>query len=279
MQFNFVVVNYNGSELTIDLLQSIKALDREADDIVRVVIVDNDSLPTDRLRLEEFVRGDDMVTLFGLEKNIGYFGGLNAGLDVLSNKECSYTIIGNNDLKFSQNFLSELKKCRPDQRIMVLAPDVITLDGRHQNPLARKKLPAWHKVRSDIYFRNYYFTQSIRVAMQFLQGVKFLARRLVPIKHAISSVETAAEVIKLGIGACYILMPSYFERIERLDDRVFLWGEEVLLAHQVESAGGLIMYCPSLKVTHCESASVRSIETRARFEIVKASYKVYREYL
>ena len=85
--------------------------------------------------------------------------------------------------------------------------------------------------------------------------------------------------IKRGIGACYVLTPCFFQHYQRLDDRVFLWGEEALLSHQVESAGGSTLYDPSIRVIHCESASVRFIQKRERYEIVKASYKIYKPYL
>jgi GT2 family glycosyltransferase len=85
--------------------------------------------------------------------------------------------------------------------------------------------------------------------------------------------------IKRGIGACYVLTPRFFDHHKKLDDRVFLWGEEALLSNQVESVGGCTLYDPEIKITHCESASVRFIEKRARYEIVKASYKIYKKFL
>ena len=63
-----------------------------------------------------------------------------------------------------------------------------------------------------------------------------------------------------------------------LDDSVFMWGEEVLLAHQVEVAKGVITYDPSLYVLHMESASVNKISSRKSFKMTKASYKIYRDY-
>lgn len=274
MRFNFIAVNYNGAELTLNLLRSIKALARDDGDTVITVIVDNDSSPDDRMRLEAFIGEDEETVLLPQDKNVGYFGGLNAGLAALEgeDKEHSYTIIGNNDLTFRPDFLTELKKCRPVHGVMVLAPDVVTLDGQHQNPLVRRKLPAWHKYRADLYFANYYTTQLIRT-------ITSLVARLFPSRPRPAPSSNETEIIKLGIGACYVLTPSYFISFARLDDRVFLWGEEVLLAHQIESVGGSILYCPNLKVTHCESASVRHIQSKSRFEMVKASYRIYRDYL
>lgn len=273
MQFNFIAVNYNGAQLTRGLLESIRTLHRSDGDSVHTIVVDNNSDAGDLAELASYIREDEGEILLPLDRNAGYFAGLNAGLAILDDKESAFTIVGNNDLVYQDDFLIQLGEYKPRENVMVLAPDVVTLDGRHQNPLVRKRLPAWHKVRADLYFANYYITQCVR-------GMGGIASRLSPRRSSRKQeLPFEAEEIKLGIGACYVLVPAYFEACKKLDDRVFLWGEEVLLSNQVETAGGSILFYPGLKVTHCESASVRHIQSRSRFEILKASYKVYREYL
>jgi GT2 family glycosyltransferase len=211
-------------------------------------------------------------SLLELPENSGYFKGLNAGIEA-SGQGYDFLVIGNNDLEFDQSFITELKKCSFDANVQVIAPDVVTLDGRHQNPLALVKASKWEKARCDLYFFNYYLTQVLRIPSSIYKWLK-LRLGVRPTR-----VPTQSMPIRRGIGACYAMTPTFFARNRRLDDRVFLWGEEALLSNQVYSSGGVIMYCPALKVTHFESASVRFVESRARFEIVKASYKIYREYL
>ena len=99
-----------------------------------------------------------------------------------------------------------------------------------------------------------------------------------PEKHS-EELHNKQMIINRGIGACYFLTDSFFEHYEQLDDRVFLWGEEALLSHQVEIVDGKILYAPSLVVEHAESGTVKKMLTRDRYERVKQSYKIYREYL
>lgn len=82
-----------------------------------------------------------------------------------------------------------------------------------------------------------------------------------------------------GIGACYILTENFFNHYSKLDDRVFMWGEEALLAGQVAAANGKMLYHPDLIVHHEENASVKNIPWRATYNITRESYKIYKDYL
>jgi len=76
----------------------------------------------------------------------------------------------------------------------------------------------------------------------------------------------------------YNLTPKFFSRCGYLDDSVFMWGEEMLLTHQVEMAKGKIIYDPALYVLHLESASVSKITSRKTYEMSKESFQVYKNY-
>lgn len=274
MRFCFIAVNYNGSAHTKRYLESVRRMHRSEGDVIRTIIVDNNSISKDLEDLRDMTLERFGEQLLPLPVNVGYFKGLNAGIDACGGvQEYDYLIVGNNDLEFDQFFLSELRTCVIGENAQVLAPDVTTLDGRRQNPLAIRKLPMWQKLRSDLYFSNYYLAQLLR----FLNSIYKWMR---PSRKVMAdNMHNEPMPINRGIGACYVLTPAFFSKNKRLDDRVFLWGEEALLSNQVESTGGQIIYCPALKVTHCESASVRFVESRARYEIVKTSYKIYRDYL
>ena len=83
----------------------------------------------------------------------------------------------------------------------------------------------------------------------------------------------------MGFGACYILTENFFKYFNVLDDRVFLWGEEALLAGQVASVGGKILYDPTIIVQHNESGSVAIIPSKQTYRITRQSYRIYSRYL
>lgn len=277
MKYIFIAVNYNGATHTENYLQSLQEISLPIGDNLEAIIVDNRSTDADRMKVEQSVTQRPFARLIALDDNPGYFRGLNAGIDSCPKNENTLLIIGNNDLKFASDFLTKLKATSYEEDVLVIAPNIVTLEGRRQNPHVVTKVPTLELVKARIYFSHYYVGQ----AGSFVnRAIRALVRKVRPRKGISNQIpELGRMKIKRGIGACYVLTPNFFQHHERLDDRIFLWGEEALLSHQVESVGGYTLYEPSIKVTHCESASVRFIEKRDRYEMVKASYKIYRQYL
>lgn len=272
MNFVFIAVNYNGAMHTRNYLSSIRDLERAPEDSVQTIIVDNHSTVEDLDQVRSFVSATHNETLVAREVNDGYFKGLNAGLAACRKDDQTLVIAGNNDLVFKPDFIEALKRVRLDSDIQVIAPNIVTLDGRHQNPHVLNKVSEAEKLKARIYMSNYYVAQTFRFINTTLKSLR-------PHSQPAPRVEYGEIRIKRGIGACYVFTPAFFNLHEKLDDRVFLWGEEALLSHQVESSGGATLYAPSLHITHCESASVKFIESRNRYDIVKQSYAIYRDYL
>jgi GT2 family glycosyltransferase len=269
-KINFVAVNYNNSKLTIGYIKSILLLDKLED--YHVVIVDNASELSDFANLEEYCNNlkNTNVQLIRSPENSGYFPGLNVGLDAVEKTSDSFSVVSNNDLTFQSDFLVVLRRLNYDQQTCVIAPDVISADGRHQNPHCINHVSRFRVFCYDLYFMNYYFGKLLFWIMQKLK------------KYAIFRPNEAWkewQFIHQGIGACYILTEHFFKEYKRLDDRVFLWGEEALLAGQVSRVNGKTLYAPSLVVHHFENASVSKIPSEKSYEIMKNSYKIYRQYL
>lgn len=277
MNFVFIAVNYNGAAHTENYLQSLQEMTLPNGDKLEAIIVDNKSADEDLEKVQTSVARRPFARLIAQDHNPGYFRGLNAGIESCPKNDDTSFIVGNNDLKFATDFLVNLKEIPYEKDVLVIAPNITTLSGRRQNPHVVKKVPTSELVKTRIYFSNYYIGQTARLINQALAS---WIHKMRPISsHQTHAPEPGRMKIKRGIGACYVLTPHFFHHYQRLDDRVFLWGEEALLSHQVESVGGCTLYDPSIKITHCESASVRFIQKRERYEIVKASYKIYKPYL
>jgi GT2 family glycosyltransferase len=269
-KIKFIAVNYNNSEHTINYIKSILALDGLTN--YEVVIVDNASKSLDFQVLDDFCKelSNPHLHIVRNSSNSGYFPGLNVGLDFIGIDGDSIALVGNNDLTFQSDFLTSLRRLNYDCKTFVIAPNVISADGRHQNPHCIKHVSRFRVFCYDLYFLNYYFGKFLFLTMQVLK------RYVVSKKN-----ETWKEqqYIYMGIGACYVLTEHYFKIYKNLDSRVFLWGEEALLAGQVSSVEGKTLYVPSLIVHHFENASVSKIPSVVSYEITKESYKIYRQYL
>jgi GT2 family glycosyltransferase len=263
----FVAVNFNNADFTIEYVNSILALENHQLPI-QIIIVDNGSDVKDRDKLRNQLNGISQVKLIFANENLGYFKGLNVGLKQIFNRNDSLVIIGNNDLTFSKDFITRLLEVKINKDVMVLAPDVVTINGFHQNPLCINRMSKLRKYGLRFYYTNYYYGRAIYHAIQFLKRNVNLNKKL-----------EVEQYIYMGIGACYILTPNFFAKFNKLKEDVFLWSEEALLAGQIVEANGKMLYCPNLIVHHAENTSVKKIPSRKTYEMARESFlKTFKYY-
>jgi len=99
-----IVLNWNGKKDTFECLQSLKHLDYPN---YEIIVVDNAS--TDGS--QKFIRKNfPEITLIENERNLGFGGGLNVGIEEARNRGANYVLCLNNDVVVDRNFLKELVK-------------------------------------------------------------------------------------------------------------------------------------------------------------------------
>lgn len=264
MKVAFICVNYNNAKVTLQYINNVSTLKGEVD--VKIIIVDNASKADDIQYLEREMLAFREAILIKSEKNGGYFFGLNLGIAcAIEQGYNQYQIIGNNDIEFHADFLDRLGKLKLKQDELVVAPDVITNDGIHENPHIVERVTLMRKFIYRIYFSNYFFAKMMTVFYSDQRKSK--------------PFDPESKHIYMGIGALYILTPNFFQYFSKLWDEVFLYGEEAIFAGQIRSVNGRILYDPSLKCNHNESASTSRLGFKNRYSFMRESYKKYRKYL
>lgn len=266
MKIAFICVNYNNSKITQEYIANVLDIKKKYD--IKIIVIDNASKQSDVEELSNYINNlnNDNVVLLKSEINLGYFRGLNLGIKWgLNNGYNEYQIVGNNDLTFFPDFLSNLEKLTTAKHDLVLAPDVITNQGIHENPHVIKKMRFLRKLKQEIYFKNYYLAKLINM----LYSAERKPKEFDPI----------GKYIYMGIGALYILTPSFFKYFDKLWEDVFLYGEEAIFAGQIASVNGKIWYEPSLKCNHNESATTSKMESNSKYKIIQRSFKIYKKYL
>lgn len=269
MKLAFVAVNYNNWHISVNYVASIHAIRGIEEHDVSIVIVDNCSSEADYAQLQAGVCDQTDIILVRTDKNRGYFGGLNYGFDQIDCADYDYVIAGNNDLFFERDFLNILKKKRYQDKQTVIVPDLETVNGVHQNP-QYISLPGKKRLLA---YRVYYSCYAAVLLIDFL----YKRVRSKAIKEKQQRLEKATEIY-LCTGGIMLFRPAFFGHCGRLDDSLFLWGEEVALAHQLVHAGDKMLYDPDLRVIHMENASVGKVASYKRFKIWKKSYSVYKDY-
>jgi GT2 family glycosyltransferase len=273
MKLVFVMTNYNNSLITKESVKSIWKISGLNDPYI--LVVDNSSISEETNILKKFqVSNKDKNLLVFFEKtNHGYFPGLNIGIDhILKTRiEFDAMIIGNNDLFFPEDFLTNyIKYSFRFEQYSVVSPNLITLDGIHQNPHVLKKISNIRKFIYNIYFSNYYLSIGI-FKISHLLSIFF--------KRKDSMNHSKPQEIKIGYGACYILTNIFFKYFHCLDAPVFLMGEECFLSNQLQSNGLKIFYEPEIIVYHQDHASIKSPFSKKIWKITKNSYQLYRKFL
>jgi GT2 family glycosyltransferase len=268
-KFLFITVVYNNHVDTERFCQSLRLQERTVEFEIRCIVVDNSSDTDISAKLASLTDSFDFVSILRPGTNTGYFGGANYALE---RNDCSQYVcvaICNNDLEFSRDFCKTFLALSFSEDTFVVCPNVVTLDGFHQNPHVVRPLSRLARVRLDLYFSNFY-----------------VAAFMLTIKRAMSSVlprwfwrdkRTSSGFIHMGIGACYLLLPQFFARFAKLYYPFFLYGEEAFLSAQVHDNGGKLFYCSALNIRHKESATLSKVPARISYEYGRSGYRTYRK--
>jgi len=268
VKIGFTFTNYNNSRLSIQAAQSIAA--NHCDNEYEIVLVDNASTEAERRILAEPGALPPRCTVLWNSSNVGYFDGLNLGIDALHERAPHYdaVVIGNNDLVFERDFFDGLK-CRADvlERQSVVSPDIITLDHEHQNPHVISGVSRFRELVWDLYFSSFRLSQLI--GWMALRARSLVGRRD---HHA----HTDEGPIYQGYGACYIITPRFFRTYGRLWSPGFVMGEEFYLARQLAARGELMYYVPDIPVHHLDHATVSQLPSRRLWEMTRQYHRIYR---
>ena len=257
----FVCVNYKNSKETELFCHSVSNLHRDHNTNVNVVIVDNSLDPNEYVKLQNIMRSYNFVNIVTSNQNLGYFQGLNLGLKSVDLTDYNYVIISNNDIQFTNDFLTTLLSNEYSKNVFCICPDIVTKDGVHQNPHLKEKLTWVGRLKFDLYYSNYYISKMLYQISRFL---------IKPIRS--KSVLVSNCEIHMGIGACYVLTKSFFQYFNELDFPHFLYGEEGYLSKQIHSKNGILWFDNNLHVRHSESATLSSLPKYQTFKFAQQSY-------
>ena len=267
---SFICVNFNNSQYTEKFCESLSAQSGRGEVfLVRCLVVDNSTDETDSARLKAICRKYEWIQYISSDRNLGYFGGLSRGLAQRPQEHSRFVVLCNNDLEFDPSFCRELLALAKDPRAFAICPDVVTLDGKHQNPHLLERVRVFRRFQFDLFFSHFY----VACVLSFIRRL-FLRLSVA----TLPSIQERRE-IHMGIGACYVLTENYFSHFDNLDCPVFLYGEEVFMSAQIHSKGGVLIYEPRLRVNHAGRAALSRIPRRVAYEYERKSYPQYRNLL
>ncbi len=275
MKIGFICTNYNNSSFTRAAIASLHAAGRGAD--VRVVVVDNLSREEDVAALAAVSQEFPGVDVVLNPENSGYFPGLNIGIHRLRSTfpEISHLVVGNNDLSFPPDFVDTVERKRNVlETWAVVAPDLVTPSGVHQNPHVLHPIGRARKFLWDLYFLAYPTGLLIKHAARLSR--RFTVREE---NDPSSDLHRISGPIEQGYGACYLLGPAFFRHFEQLFAPTFMMQEEFFLGEQLALIGQQTFYDPEFVVRHHGHATTHTLPSQRQWAIGRQSHGVYKAFL
>ena len=104
MRLTIITINYNSSENTIKLLESLK---NQTDKDFEVIVVDNNS--KDVGQLMDYKTSETNIVFINKDKNLGYSGGNNVGIRLAIENGSDWVLLLNNDTWVESLFIEQLK--------------------------------------------------------------------------------------------------------------------------------------------------------------------------
>lgn len=243
MKLSVIIVNYNTRDLTVACLKSIERYPYRGE--FEVIVVDNASTDgsVEKIRGTKFEISN--LIIIENKKNVGFARGNNVGIRKAKGE---YVLLLNSDAEVTKNALNELVGFAEERKDAgVVAPRLLNKDGTVQGSVFR--LPTlWRAIR------------------QYVFKEKEVLEKYAPKAKKPLEVESV-------VGAAFLITPKARRKVGLLDERYFMYFEDLDYCRKVRNVGLKVYYLPRAKVVHLHGASGKA--NPRQLERLIAASKVY----
>lgn len=238
-----VILNYNNWKDTEKCVRSI--LEKELRTDYRIYLVDNASPAQPSEEQKRFLWEAGAVQIRS-EENRGYSAGNNLGIRRALDDGCSAVLISNPDVRYEENSISVMEEylnSHPD--VGIVGPKIILGNGQLQRECMMFKTGILEKyllrTRFHIFFPGY-------------------NRRYWGREHDYESETFSVYAV---MGCCFMMSRDCALDVTPLDERPFLYEEELILGIHMERAGWKTVYCPKSVIHHLHGTSTGQVQAFA----------------
>lgn len=219
-----IVLNWRNARDTVRCLESLVGIQQG---ICQIIVVDNgsedDSVWTIR-------NAFPTLTTVELQTNLGYAGGNNAGIKLAIERGAEYVCLLNNDVTVTHGFLNPLLSVLDANPNVGIVTPLIANEGGGDPPI-------W-ALGANLNFRNGTVT------------------RLHTGEPVSALVSVAPLLVDVAPGAAMLVRSKVYEDAGFMDERYFLYYEEIDWCFRLRSHGIRIMAVPGSIVYHKVSATL-----------------------
>jgi hypothetical protein len=230
MKLSIIIVNYNTGALTRACVESVLA--QKLPFKYEIVVVDNDSSDLS----VSFLRSDfPDIKVIQNKKNLGLAGGVNKGLAETTGK---YRLILNPDIVVMPRAIEKMVELMDkDNKIGMLGGELVSPNGKKQYSCYRFYRPI------TILYRRTFLGKT-------RQGKKEIARFLMKDYD-----RESVRCVDWLMGACLMVREKAIDDVGGMDERFFLYFEDVDWCRRFWKGGWRVCYMPTALFSHYHQKS------------------------
>lgn len=249
MTFSFIIVNWNVRELLEKCLLSIEKFSSHFS--YEVIVADNASMDGSVAMMREKF---PQINLIANTKNAGFAAGVNQGIKQARGE---YIVLLNPDVEIKESTLENLLEEFKNSTDSGIIGGKIKNEDRSIQPSVRA------------------FPDILSQAMIILKLRHLFKSRAISRYMAEDFDYAKRQEVDQVMGAFFAIRRKVIEQIGPMDERFFLWFEEVDFCKRTRDAGWKIIYTPKPEVLHLGGKSFGQISPIVRQRIFNKSLRYY----
>lgn len=227
-----IILNYNGIKETLECLESVRSANKQDIDL-KVVVVDNNS-KDESLKM---LGGIKDIKLLENKNNLGFSGGMNTGIKYALGQGADHIVLLNNDTIVHKDLFVNLEKASKNGDI--IAPKIYFAKGFE-----------FHK---DRYQKNE-LGKVIWYAGGIIDWQNIIGKHIGVDEVDKGQFEKQKE-IDFATGCCLLIKRDVFEKIGYLDEKYFLYLEDMDFSFRAKNNGFKIIFDPKSILWHKNASS------------------------
>lgn len=234
MDLSFLIVSWNVRDLLRRALQSILAQTPNAAAPVEIIVVDNASQDgTTEMMGTEF----PTVRLIANPENRGFTRGNNQALAAARGR---YFFLLNPDAELLPGALSEIGRymdAPENARVGILGPQLLYADRSIQS--SRRRFPTFATALLESTRLQPWFPRNRVLAHYYMSDTS----------------DEEVQDVDWVVGAAMVVRRALYQEIGGMDERFFMYSEELDWCARARTAGWRVVYFPGAQVLHHEAKS------------------------
>lgn len=240
-----VILNYKNYQDTIACVNNISQQKMSS---YSIYIVDNDSQDLSYEKLVEKYTDQAQIKVLQSGKNGGYSFGNNVGFRAAIEDGCDFLLCTNNDVEFYPNCIVQLEKALIDNpEVAVVGPKIYTKDGGLQKCNKAGLTPFRFLMHHNPFAKMDIFGVNKRYGM-----LDYNFDKPIIFEGMVS-------------GCCFMIRSKVLQDVGFLDEGVFLYHEEDILAAKLKKHGWKTMVEPAAEIIHYGSGTIGNISPFTRY--------------